>query len=97
MTAPTPASPEMSLIQQSCDNATARIRFFRIAFGSANPGINEPGVEATGFGQFAAIGWEYAHNEHMTADIQLRVGSTRLAGEAVRVNNTAVNVGFGWF
>jgi histidine phosphotransferase ChpT len=27
--------PEMSLIQQSCNNATARIRFFRIAFGSA--------------------------------------------------------------
>ena len=30
-----PDGPEMSLIQQSCDNATARIRFFRIAFGSA--------------------------------------------------------------
>ena len=29
-------SPEMDLIQQSCDNATARIRFFRIAFGSAS-------------------------------------------------------------
>lgn len=31
-----PDGPEMSLIQQSCDNATARIRFFRIAFGSAD-------------------------------------------------------------
>jgi histidine phosphotransferase ChpT len=31
-----PEGPEMSLIQQSCDNATARIRFFRIAFGSAD-------------------------------------------------------------
>ena len=30
-----PDGPEMSLIQQSCDNATARIRFFRVAFGSA--------------------------------------------------------------
>ncbi|PRY75609.1 hypothetical protein [Marivita geojedonensis] len=30
-----PDGPEMTLIQQSCDNATARIRFFRIAFGSA--------------------------------------------------------------
>lgn len=30
-----PGGPELSLIQQSCDNATARIRFFRIAFGNA--------------------------------------------------------------
>jgi histidine phosphotransferase ChpT len=35
MTASAPMSPEMSLIQQSCDHATARIRFFRIAFGTA--------------------------------------------------------------
>lgn len=28
--------PEMSLIQQSCDHAAARIRFFRIAFGTAS-------------------------------------------------------------
>lgn len=28
--------PEMELISQSVDNANARIRFFRIAFGSAN-------------------------------------------------------------
>ena len=35
MNEPTPEGPEMSLIQQSCDNATARIQFFRIAFGSA--------------------------------------------------------------
>ena len=28
-------SPEMELIQDSCDSATARIRFFRVAFGSA--------------------------------------------------------------
>ncbi|SHH15341.1 histidine phosphotransferase family protein [Marivita hallyeonensis] len=35
MGTPDPASPEMTLIQQSCDNAAARIQFFRIAFGSA--------------------------------------------------------------
>lgn len=29
------SGPEMALIQESCDNATARIRFFRVAFGSA--------------------------------------------------------------
>lgn len=36
MGAPGSASPEMTLIQQSCDNATARIRFFRIAFGTGD-------------------------------------------------------------
>lgn len=35
LTATSPAGPEMSLIQQSCDHAAARIRFFRIAFGTA--------------------------------------------------------------
>ena len=30
-----PASPEMSLIAESVENANARIRFFRVAFGAA--------------------------------------------------------------
>ncbi|WP_108484098.1 histidine phosphotransferase family protein [Oceaniglobus ichthyenteri] len=30
-------SPEMSLISESVENANARIRFFRVAFGAANP------------------------------------------------------------
>lgn len=30
------ASPEMGLIQQSCENAAARIQFFRIAFGTSD-------------------------------------------------------------
>ena len=46
MAAPDPNGPEMSLIQQSCDNATARIRFFRIAFGSAGDQRPVPGSEA---------------------------------------------------
>jgi histidine phosphotransferase ChpT len=29
------SGPEMALIRESCDNATARILFFRVAFGSA--------------------------------------------------------------
>ncbi|MGR3494103.1 histidine phosphotransferase family protein [Citreimonas sp.] len=29
---------EMALIQDSCDSASARIKFFRVAFGSANDG-----------------------------------------------------------
>ena len=35
MTSAARDSPEMSLIQQSCNHAAARIRFFRIAFGTA--------------------------------------------------------------
>lgn len=31
-----PAAPEMTLISESVDNANARIRFFRIAFGAAS-------------------------------------------------------------
>jgi len=37
MTARTP-SPEMALIEESVTNANTRIRFFRVAFGSANAG-----------------------------------------------------------
>lgn len=32
---PTDLSPEMELIQDSCESAAARIRFFRVAFGQA--------------------------------------------------------------
>ncbi|MGP6086187.1 histidine phosphotransferase family protein [Antarctobacter jejuensis] len=32
---PGDTSPEMELIQDSCESASARIRFFRVAFGSA--------------------------------------------------------------
>ena len=41
-----PVGPEMSLISESIENANARIRFFRIAFGAANPGqvIGQPEV-----------------------------------------------------
>ena len=31
-------SPEMTLIGESIENANARIRFFRVAFGAAAPG-----------------------------------------------------------
>ncbi|MCR9158471.1 MAG: histidine phosphotransferase family protein [Rhodobacteraceae bacterium] len=46
MTSATPDGPEMSLIQQSCDHAAARIRFFRIAFGSAADARTIPMAEA---------------------------------------------------
>ncbi len=31
-------TPEMALISESVENANARIRFFRVAFGAASPG-----------------------------------------------------------
>ncbi len=34
------SSAEMSLIEESCSSASARIRFFRVAFGQAGPGQN---------------------------------------------------------
>ena len=46
MIASAPMGPEMSLIQQSCDHATARIRFFRIAFGTASDTRTIPSAEA---------------------------------------------------
>jgi len=46
MTAAGATGPEMSLIQQSCDHATARIRFFRIAFGTAGDARPIPQAEA---------------------------------------------------
>jgi len=33
-------SPEMALIAESVENANARIRYFRVAFGAVNPGAN---------------------------------------------------------
>ncbi len=43
----TVAGPEMSLIAESVDNANARIRFFRIAFGACSAGQMTPRREIT--------------------------------------------------
>ncbi|MGB5559628.1 MAG: histidine phosphotransferase family protein [Paracoccaceae bacterium] len=40
--------PEMSLIAESVENANARIRFFRVAFGAAHPGQVISPSEVTG-------------------------------------------------
>jgi histidine phosphotransferase ChpT len=39
------AAPEIALITESVDNANARIRFFRIAYGAATPGHKVPEAE----------------------------------------------------
>lgn len=64
-----PDGPEMSLIQQSCDNATAQIRFFRIAFGSAGDSRPVPATEArkTLADHYAAT--RIATDWHVTADL----------------------------
>ncbi len=42
------AGPEMDLIAESVENANARIRFFRVAFGAAHPGQVIATSEVTG-------------------------------------------------
>lgn len=40
------AGPEMALISESVNNAQARIRYYRVAFGAGNAGQNLSGAEA---------------------------------------------------
>jgi histidine phosphotransferase ChpT len=40
-----PPSPEMDLIRESVENATARLRFFRLAYGAAPEGTMTPRTE----------------------------------------------------
>jgi len=59
-------SPEFALIRESLDNANARIRAFRIAFGAARPGQNVAEseiralLEAGGDGRKLEIDWQVA-------------------------------------
>jgi len=48
-------SPEMALISDSVTNASARIKFFRVAFGVASPEqvLGTPEVKAIAEGQYA--------------------------------------------
>jgi len=41
-----PATPEMALISESCENASARIRLFRVAFGTGGEGQMISAAEA---------------------------------------------------
>ncbi len=43
-----PLTPELSLIMESAENANARIRFFRVAYGTAAPGQMISWAEITG-------------------------------------------------
>ena len=52
-----PSGPEIDMIAQSVDNANARIRFFRLAFGAAPDGARTSRTEVTGlFGDISRTG-----------------------------------------
>jgi len=65
------ASPEVALIAQSARNASARVRFFRIAFGHAAPGQRIAAAEL----REAVAG--YFHGGRTSADWQVPEGIGR--------------------
>ncbi|SLN41152.1 hypothetical protein AQS8620_01575 [Aquimixticola soesokkakensis] len=71
----TSVGPEISLISESVDNANARVKFFRVAFGAASPG------QTTGRSEMVAIlkaldggrmsyAWE-VEGDHLRAEVKL--------------------------
>ncbi|SMX44975.1 histidine phosphotransferase family protein [Maliponia aquimaris] len=69
-------SPEMALIQDSCESAAARIRFFRVAFGSAGStqkmGRRETMATLTALGKGGRMQVEWMPNEDLPrTEVQL--------------------------
>lgn len=58
------AAPELALIAESVDNANARIRFFRVAFGSVSSG------QGLGSGEIRAILADLLRGGRLTVDWQ---------------------------
>lgn len=67
----TPGPDEMSLIEQSCTSATARINFFRVAFGNASP---EQQIGASEAGKLLA---DYCAGSRLSTDWQPRTDAAR--------------------
>ena len=65
------AAPEIALIAESVDNANARIRFFRIAFGLASPG------QGLGASQVRAILKDFYQASRLTVTWQSEGDSLR--------------------
>ncbi len=87
--------PEMALIQDSCDSASARIRFFRVAFGSASDtkAIGASEVAAT-FEATTRIGrvkadWQIAERLPRT-DVQLAFLAFMCAESALPLGGSVV-------
>lgn len=62
-------TPEMTLIGQSVANATARIRFFRVAFGEANPGQTVSQAEVQSILTDFQVGGRLTFNWNGTNDL----------------------------
>ena len=62
-------TPEMTLIGQSVANASARIRFFRIAFGEANPGQTVSQTEVRSILADLQVGGRLTFNWNGTNDL----------------------------
>lgn len=65
------ASPEMNLISESIENANARIRFFRIAFGAASPG------QKVAISEITSILQALSHGGRLVTDWQPKVDLER--------------------
>ncbi|MDA7424422.1 histidine phosphotransferase family protein [Thalassococcus lentus] len=69
-------APEMSLIQDSCASAAARIRFFRIAFGTADSdqmlGAKDIAANLSGIAKGERLRAEWlAPGDHARSDVQM--------------------------
>ncbi|MBV1866325.1 MAG: histidine phosphotransferase [Marinosulfonomonas sp.] len=67
-----PIGPEMSLISESVQNANARIRFFRIAFGAASA------TQAVGQGEIKSILHDMSRGGRLTIEWQPQGDQNRL-------------------
>ncbi|MDU8913132.1 histidine phosphotransferase family protein [Aestuariicoccus sp. MJ-SS9] len=85
------SGPEMELIQQSCDNATAKIRFFRIAFGGASSQQIVRHAEARETLEQLAAGSRM--HPHWEAEVNLPRAEVQLAYLAYLCLETALPMG----
>lgn len=71
MTAQGSSSPEMLLIQDSCRSASARIRFFRVAFGMAS------NSQSMGPGELRSLLVDYTEGSRLSVDWMSQTPATR--------------------
>ncbi|KNG95013.1 histidine phosphotransferase family protein [Pseudaestuariivita atlantica] len=71
MTSQGAGSPEMVLIQDSCRSASARIRFFRVAFGVASP------AQRMGPGELRGIIADFTEGSRLRVDWSPEIDASR--------------------
>ncbi|MCH2164240.1 MAG: histidine phosphotransferase family protein [Marinovum sp.] len=84
-----PDGPELNLISESCDNANARIRFFRVAYGAANDTAQMASHEVRnildGMTRGGRLSVAWAPNEDCSrADVQLAFLGVQCVETALR-------------